>query len=289
MQRMRRATVAALAILLLSGLSQARTLDQVPPYIQKEGGFVTYPAKAVGYLGMAVGAVVALPAVVIAAPLGWAAGDPLGYAVLPVSVMATGVGEAGYHVGGAIPWALKKGFYDAPMAGIARVRGIAPSGMVADLEPPPPDLTDLQYLASTPPDARVPATDDRRVSVALPPPPEATSLMLLKRKVSPFKPPPGSVPPAASARTHVPAPAGAAPVAPSVRPAPAPVPAAKAVLPAPVTAASVAAEAVVAPAPPVSRRVAEPAPPAEPVVESEESSERPSIRKKTKFSERFRF
>lgn len=287
MQRMRRATVAALAILLLSGLSQARTLDQVPSYLQKEGGFVTHPARAFGYLGMAVGTVVALPAVAIAAPVGWAAGDPLGYAMVPVSVLATGAGEAGYHVGGAIPWALKKGFYDAPMAGIARVRGIAPSGMVADLEPPAPDLTDLQYLASTPPDARVPATDDRRVSVALPPPPEATSLMLLKRKVSPFKPPPGSVPAPASARVHVPAAAGATPVAPAVRPAPA----AQVVRPAPVTAAAAPAlEAPASPEPKISKRAAEPAKSVEPVVEGEESYERPSLRKKKpRFSERFRF
>lgn len=286
---MRRATVAALAILLLSGLSQARTLDQVPSYLQKEGGFVTHPARAFGYFGMVVGTVVALPAAAIAAPVGWAAGDPLGYAMVPVSVLATGAGEAGYHVGGAIPWALKKGFYDAPMAGIARVRGTAPSGMVADLEPPAPDLTDLQYLASTPPDARVPAADDRRVSVALPPPPEATSLMLLKRKVSPFKPPPGSVPSPASAKVHVPAPTGPASATPTVRPVPVPAPA-QAILPAPVTAAAPAAAATAAPVVPRIGSGAERASPAESAVDSEEQPERPSLRKKKpRFSERFRF
>lgn len=284
---MRRATVAALAILLLSGLSQARTLDQVPLYLQKEGGFVTYPARAFGYLGMAVGAVVALPAAAIAAPLGWAAGDPLGYAMFPLSVVATGAAEAGYHVGGAIPWAIKKGFYDAPMSGIARVRGIAPSGMVADLEPPAPDLTNLQYLASTPPEARVPATDDRRVSAALPPPPEATSLMLLKRKVSPFKPPPGSASAPASARAHVPG----ATTQPAARPAVAP--AAPSLPAAPVTAASPAAPISTArrAMPPEEPRPSEmPGQQEESPASDDAQPERPSLKgKKTRFSERFRF
>lgn len=182
-----------LAVAIFSGFAGARTLDQVPSYLEREGGFVAHPARAMGYLGLVVGAIVALPASLVALPFGVAAGDPLGYVLVPTSVAATAGAEAGYHVGAALPWALKKGFYDAPMAGIARVKGVPPSGLVAEIEPYEPDLVALQYLESTPPAARVPVTDTPRVSAALPPPPEATSLILFKRSISPFKPPPESL------------------------------------------------------------------------------------------------
>lgn len=188
-----------LAMAVFSGLAGARTLDQVPSYLEREGGFVSAPARAVGYLGLAIGSVVALPASIVALPFGIAAGDPLGYVLVPTSVGATGGAEAGYHIGGALPWVLKKGFYDAPMAGIARVKGVPPSGLVAEIEPREPDLLALQYLESTPAAARVPVTDTPRVSAALPPPPEATSLILFKRSISPFKPPPPT--PASARRT----------------------------------------------------------------------------------------
>lgn len=265
MQRMCRAALVALGVCLLSGVAQARTLDQVPVYIKKEGGFVTYPAQAVGYLGLAVGAVVATPFAIVAAPFGFASGDPVRYTLLPVSVLATGGAEAGYHVGGALPWVLKNAFYDAPMSGIARLKGWPPSGLVADLGPPPPDPTETQYLASTPPDARVLLPDVPRVSAALPPPREATSLILLKRRISPFKPPPESAQRAAKAQVSLPQPLPVPRPATAARAKPA------AELPVPPKAAVVDAESDIGDA-------------------ERAASERPRLKaKKRRFSERFRF
>lgn len=290
MQRLRRATATVLVFLMVTGLAQARTLDQVPAYLKKEGGFVTYPAIAASALGLTAGAILSLPAALLAAPVGWAAGDPLGYALLPVSVLATGGAEAGYHVGGALPWALKNGFYDAPMAGIARVKGERPSGMVADIEPPPPDLSLTQYLESTPPEARLPVADDRRVSAALPPPKEATSLMLLKRKVSPFKPPPGvGGAPTRAARVSPSAP-GTAPAPVAMPPSPAagvaPLPAPPVTVAAPTTAPVSPGPARAAPLVPASSPVSSDAAEA---VEVERPSLKGEKKKKRKFSERFGF
>ncbi len=277
---MRRAATVVMVLFLAMGTAQARTLDQVPPYLAKEGGFVRYPALAVGYLGLTVGALVALPVSLVAAPIGLAADDPLGYAVAPAAVTGTAGAEIGYHVGGAIPWVLKNAFYDAPMAGIARVRGERPSGLVAQVEPAPEVVpSDLQYLASTPRGARVPVDPPYNYSRALPPPREPTSLML-RRQLSPFKPP-ASVP----ARTAVRA--TPASVAPAVAPVTAP------------AAATAAAGTAVSAAPPAAahpRPVQPPARSAEPVagpaVEDDDMPvDRPSLRKKKKrkFSERFGF
>jgi len=184
-----RVATAALVVLFACAHAQARTLDQVPPYLEKEGKFVSYPALAVGGLGALVGAVVSMPAVVVAAPVGWAAGDTLGYSLVPVSVVATGAAEAGYHVGGAIPWVVKNAFYDAPMTVVARIKGEPASGLVAQVEPPPAHRGDIQYLETTPPAARVPVVLAQQYSNALPPPKPPTSLML-RRQLSPFKAPP---------------------------------------------------------------------------------------------------
>lgn len=285
---MYRVMMAALVFLLASGVAGARTLDQVPPYLNKEGHFVSIPAIAVGGLGGFIGGVLALPAALVAAPIGWAAGDPLGYALLPVSLLATGGAEAGYHVGGAIPWALKNGFYDAPMAGIAKIRGEPASGMVAQVEPPPETSGEIQYLASTPEEARIPVVPPRQYSAALKPPKEPTSLML-KRSLSPFKPPPGSVGTAPAARSAPAASVIPPRPAPAARPA-APVAPAAALAPAPVRAAAPAARAGDLPAEPARSEApaAEAAP--EPVFDDGVDVERPSLKKKKrKFSERFSF
>ncbi|MFZ5756620.1 MAG: hypothetical protein ACOY3X_06930 [Pseudomonadota bacterium] len=280
---------AALVLLCASGLTGARTLDQAPGYLKKEGNFVLVPASAMAGLGAVVGGVIALPAALVTAPIGWAAGDPLGYALLPVSVLGAAGGEAGYHIGGAIPWALKNGFYDAPMAGIARIKGEPPSGLVAQVDPPPAiNAVDIQYLASTPEDARIPVVPPRQYSAALPPPKEPTSLML-KRALSPFKPPPGSIPATATpgSRPVIPPrlPAAAA-VSPSLAPS-----APAAVVPPPAVRAP--EPRVQARSPEAPSRQAEPRP--EPAVEDAPVDdsveyERPSLKKKKrKFSERFSF
>lgn len=270
-----RAATVALALCLALGPAQARTLDQVPAYLKKEGNFVSYPAIAVGGLGLAVGALVALPAALVTAPIGFLAGDTLGYAMLPSSVVGAAGAEAGYHVGGAIPWVVKNGFYDAPMTGIAKIKGEAPSGLVAQVDPAPDVApTDLQYLASTPTDARIPVEVSQRYSAALPPPKEPTSLML-KRQLSPFKPPEWRAP---VARSAAPAAAGAA-AAKAAAPVTAtqPAPAARAasgegIRPAP------AAQPSTAPAPAYADDV--------PAIDVE----RPTLRKKKrKFSDRFGF
>jgi hypothetical protein len=251
----------ALVLLLAGGFAQARTLDQVPGYLKKEGNFVAVPAIAVSAVGFVAGSVVALPAALVAAPLGWMAGDPLGYAATPVSVFAAAGAEAGYHIGGAVPWVVKKSLYDAPMTGIARIRGEPASGLVAEVEPPPPENVYIQYLASTPEDARVPVTPLRTTSAALPPP-QATSLMLLKRRISPFKPPPDAM--SAAARAPAPVVPATAAAAPATVPA-------QAAAPARADAAPAAA-----------------APRAETRVEADQ--DRPSLRpRKRKFSERFGF
>lgn len=283
---MRRAATVVMVLFLAVGTAQARTLDQVPPYFAEEGGFVRYPALAVGYLGLTVGALVALPVSLVAAPIGLAAGDPLGYAATPAALTGTAGAEIGYHVGGAIPWALKNAFYDAPMAGIARVRGERPSGLVAQVDPAPDvDPSDLQYLASTPTGARVPVEPPYNYSRALPPPREPTSLML-RRQLSPFKPPataPARSPARPAPGVSAAAPAVAAPV--TVPRSAAPAPAAQTVLPAtPQPAAEAPARA--RPAAPPARSAAPPA------MDDDVPEERPSLRdkkKKRKFSERFGF
>ncbi len=304
--------VAATFLLLLvfCGPAMARNLDQVPPYLKKEGSFVAYPAIVVGVLGAVVGGIIALPASLIAAPIGWAAGDPLGYAMLPVSVLGTAGAEAGYHVGGAVPWVLKKGFYDAPMTGMAKIRGEPASGLVAQVEPPPTAPGYPQYLDSTPAEARVPVTLPRHYSAALIPPPEPTSLML-RRQLSPFKPPTvrGAVssasghavpapPPVAVSQTAVPtatAPSTAAsfaepPAAAGV--VTAPVAVTPMVVDAPVDAAPVVVPSDVASVESPPAATDEPAKPAveEPATAKAEPAERPTLKKKKKsFSERFRF
>lgn len=311
--------MAVLAVALASQ-AQARTLDQVPPYLKKEGNFVAYPAIALGGVGMVLGAVISLPATAVAAPIGWAAGDPLAYTLVPGSVLATGGAEAGYHVGGAIPWLLKNGFYDAPMNAVARIKGEPLSGLVAQVEPAPPPPSDLQYLDTTPPDARVPVVLARRYSSALPPPKPLNSMML-RRQMSPFKAPPlpgqKAVPPVVRAAPPAAAPApvvpagqqGMAPAnasissAPAAAPAVAPEPAAS--LPVPSLPVPVApARPVVAPvaaAPAVSRPPSRTAPvekapepaavevPAADAGTGDGTDGRPSLKKKRKFSERFGF
>lgn len=301
--------MAALVFLLTVGSTDARTLDQMPPYLKKEGSFVAVPAVAGGGLLGVVGGALGLVAAPVTALVGWAAGDPLGYALLPVSAGATVGAEAGYHMGGAVPWALKKGFYDAPMAGIAKIKGEPASGLVAQVDPPPTVApVDLQYLASTPPAARVPVVPPYNYSRALPPPRELTSLML-KRALSPFKLPPNAamphpksaslsrqtpLSPAASGQvpvraatsapaTTVPAPAVTSPAAtqpsPAVQPAPvrAPVRTAAPAVQKPEQAAPAPAETAESTADTGSANDAAPA-------------ERPSLKKKkSKFSERFRF
>lgn len=305
--------MAALVLVLTVGSTGARTLDQVPHYLKKEGNFVSYPAIAVGGIGAVVGGVIALPAALVAAPIGWAAGDPLGYALLPVSLVATAGIEAGYHVGGAVPWVVKNGFYDAPMTGIAKIRGEPASGLVAQVDPPPEKTpADIQYLASTPVEARVPVELPYERSLALPPPKEPTSLML-KRQLSPFKLPPGAAVPAAAATRAAlgrpapvsapPAPVSAAPVVPPPTPAAessigVPAAAAAAVPPtaaAPVRAAPARAAGTPRPAAgsPAPRSEPEPTPAAEaggPAADDAAEVERPSLKKKKrKFSERFGF
>jgi hypothetical protein len=256
---MRRVATAALVVLFSCSFAQARTLDQVPPYLEKEGKFVSYPALAVGGLGAFVGAVVSLPAVVVAAPVGWAAGDPLGYSLVPVSVVATGGAEAGYHLGGAIPWVVKNAFYDAPMKVVARIKGEPASGLVAQVEPAPANRGDTQYLETTPPAARVPVVIAQQYSSALPPPKPPTSLML-RRQLSPFKAPPLPVK-GAPARKASPSPVP--PVATAARPLPPPVmPAAEVVRPPAPPAEPVWSPpppAVVTPPPPPAVVVPEPA------------------------------
>lgn len=364
---MRRVATAALVVMVSCSVTQARTLDQVPPYLENEGKFVSYPALAVGGLGAFVGAVVSLPAVAVAAPIGWAAGDTLGYSLVPVSVVATGAAEAGYHIGGAIPWVVKNAFYDAPMTVVARIKGEPASGLVAQVEPAPENRGDIQYLETTPPAARVPVVLAQQYSNALPPPKPPTSLML-RRQLSPFKAPPlpvkgapvkkpvsPPVPPVAVAPRAAPAPVVpaavprpqasdpvwtppspqvAAPVSPAVAtpeprvvPPPAVVTPAAASLPQPVQVAPVAvpppmvvapvlsepapvaAPPPVAATPPVSEGIAvapiqvdgppvtEPLPASAPApvaqdiaVEGEEAAgQRPALKKKRKFSERFGF
>lgn len=287
-----RAATVVMVFFLALGTAQARTLDQVPPYLGKEGNFVKYPAIAVGGVGMVVGGLIGLPAAVVSTPIGFLAGDPLGYAMLPSAVLATAGTEAGYHIGGAIPWAVKNAVYDAPMAGIAKIRGEPASGLVAQVDPPPAvQPTDLQYLASTPEGARIPVQPPYIYSTALPPPREPTSLML-KRQLSPFKPPATPVPAARASRAPAPLAAPAPlphPTVPAATAEPAPV--------APVTPVSAAAPAApVAPVAPVQPRTVAPQEPAtsarESVVDDADvEQERPSLRKKKKrkFSERFGF
>lgn len=280
--RLCRAAAIALALLLACGIAPARTLEQVPAYLKKEGNFVAYPAIAGGWLGILVGGVIALPATIIAAPIGWAAGDPLGYAMIPLSVLATGGGEIGYNIGGAIPWVLKNGFYDAPMQGIARIKGEPPSGLVAQVEPPPVTNGDTQYLDSTPGDARIPVVLSRRSSAALPPPKEPTSLML-RRQLSPFKPPfkppvkPVPRAPVASVTS------AAAVSASAAAPEPAPEP------PPPAQAQASPSQAV-----PTEAKIGstvEPPPSTARPPDPDPEADRPSLKskKKRKFSERFRF
>lgn len=279
-----RVMVAVLVSLALScGPAAARTLDQPPAYIKKEGAFVVWPARAVSLLGLAVGAVVASPLALISAPIGLAAGDPLGYAVVPSSLAANALGEVGYHVGGAVPWAVKKTLYDGPLLLAATIKGEAPSGLVAQVDPPPAlTPTDLQYLESTPTEARTAVIPAREYSLAVPPPRQPTSLML-KRQLSPFKLPPT----AAASRAPL------SRQSPAMPPAAAPVtPAAAAVSAAPPATAPVESDAAPAsigvppprPAPPP--RAVEPAPPPAADIESN----RPTLKKKKlKFSERFGF
>lgn len=289
---MRRVMVAVLVSLALSsGPLAARTFDQPPAYIKKEGSFVVLPSRIVSVAGIVFGGVIALPAALVSTPIGYAAGDPLGYALIPSSLVGTGFGEVGYHVGGAIPWALKKTFYDGPMLAVARIKGDPASGLVAQVDPPPAvSLADIQYLESTPSESRVLVVPPREYSVALPPPRQPTSLML-KRQLSPFKLPPGTpvIAPAAatssaslSRRSPVaPAPAPAEPVAAPVEPA--------AAAPAPVESAAAAQDIGVPPAPVAAKPAPAVAP--EPVAEEPaEEVERPSLKKKKrKFSERFGF
>lgn len=188
-RRMVGAGLLAIVSVLSAGQAEARTLDQAPAYLASEGNFVRYPAFAGAAIGGAIGAVISLPADLVAGLVGTYKGDTVGYAAVPFSLFATGGAEAGYHVFGAIPYAVKKVFYDAPMYGIAKAKGERPSGTVAQVDPPPMDPMLNQYLASTPPAARVPVQLDRSRTLALKPPPELTSLML-KRSLSPFVLPP---------------------------------------------------------------------------------------------------
>lgn len=276
---MLRVLTAVLVLLWMSvGPVAARTLDQPPAYIKKEGNFVTYPARAFSALCTVVGGVIALPADLVALPIGFAAGDPLGYGLLPSAVVGNGLGEAGYHVGGAIPYAIKKTFYDGPLYVAHAIKGDALSGLVAHVEPAPDfGPTDLQYLDSTPGDDRVAVQNVREYSLALPPPRQPTSLML-KRQLSPFK-----LPPTASAPVAPVTPPAAAPAQPAAA-APAPAaPVETAAAPAPVGLPPPAPRAVPAQKP-------EPQPAAEESVAPQEPVERPSLRKKKrKFSERFGF
>lgn len=292
---MRRVMVAVLVSLALSsGSLAARTFDQPPAYIKKEGSFVVLPSRAMGVAGIVFGGVIALPAALISTPIGYAAGDPLGYALIPSSLVGTGFGEVGYHVGGAIPWALKKTFYDGPMLAVAKIKGDPASGLVAQVDPPPAvSLADIQYLESTPSEARVLVVPPREYSVALPPPRQPTSLML-KRQLSPFKLPPGTPVIAPAAATSSASLSRRSPVAPEsapVEPVSAPVePAAPAaVAPAPVESAAAAQDIGVPPAP-VAVKPAPVAAPEPAATEPAEEVERPSLKKKKrKFSERFGF
>ncbi len=281
--RLCRAAAVALALLLACGIAQARTLEQVPAYLKKEGNFVAYPAFAGGWLGIFVGSVIALPAALIAAPIGWAAGDPLGYAMIPLSVFATGGGEIGYNIGGAIPWVLKNGFYDAPMQGIARIKGEPPSGLVAQVEPPPVTSGDPQYLDSTPSDARIPVVLSRQSSAALPPPKEPNSLML-RRQLSPFKPPVKPVPRAPAASVMPAAGVSTSTAAAAAAPEPAPEP--------PLPPVQAQAQASLPQAAPAEAKIGSTVePPSSTARPPEPDAERPSLKskKKRKFSERFRF
>lgn len=293
---MRRVMVAVLVSLALSsGPLAARTFDQPPAYIKKEGSFVVYPARAVSLAGALVGGVLALPAALISTPIGYAAGDPLGYALVPSSMVGIGFGEIGYHVGGAVPWALKKTFYDGPMLAVTAIKGYPASGLVAQVDPPPAvTLADIQYLESTPSEARVLVVPPREYSVALPPPRQPTSLML-KRQLSPFKLPPGTPVIAPAAATSSASLSRRSPIVPAPEPVPAApaepvVPAAPAqpAAAAPVESAAAAQDIGVPPVP-----VAAPPPAAAPkpaVKEADEEVERPSLKKKKrKFSERFGF
>lgn len=321
---LRRFAVTALLAVSLPGFAAARTLDQVPSYFKEEGGFVSYPAVALGSVGGVVGSIVALPASLVALPLGFAAGDPLGYALVPVSVLARGGTEVGYHVGGAVPWVLKNGFYDAPLAGVARIKGEPPSGMVAVVEPPPTTPVMPQYLESTPRLARLPT--EVPAGVALAPPANDYDPGLIKQKVRPPNPNTPFILPASvydrAERNRRAAEAanvnildrGASrpPVVRSAPPSPSP-----AVAPEPVSSASAAlapaAAAAPAPAPALAPGAAAPAPvtqAAAPAVKSAPAQkppsggdfgaeatapvpeeDRPSLKKKKKksFSERFRF
>lgn len=295
----RHVVAAGLLASLSVGQVEARTLDQPPSYFESEGHFVSYPALAGGALGAVVGSIIALPAAAIAAPIGYFSGDTIGYAAVPISVVATGGAEVGYHVFGAIPWALKNALYDAPMHGIARAKGERPSGTVAAVDPPPSDPMLNQYLASTPPAARAPVQLDRTRSLALKPPPELTSLML-KRSLSPFVLPPEvarqfqNVQPIANIPARMPAPT---PVRPAPQPAAVPEPvlapqeAATPPPEAPSTPEPPSAAASVAPAAaPVPDSAPVPAPSA--VAPAAESADRPTLKRKKQkksFSERFGF
>lgn len=273
---MRRVLMAALVLSCMPvGPAAARTLDQPPAYIQKEGNFVAYPARVVGGIGVLAGGLLALPAALVSTPVGFMAGDPLGYSILPSAVVGNGVGEIGYHVGGAIPYLVKKTFYDGPQYVVHAIKGDALSGMVADVEPPPEFAPiDLQYLASTPVDARLPVNNQRSYSIALPPPRQPASLML-RRQLSPFRlPTPAGVPPADRAALVKPSPAPAAETA--------------------AETARPTVEAAVVGLPPMAPGAAppeqKPTPGEEGEVASSPTPERPSLRKKKrKFSERFSF
>lgn len=305
-----RVATALLGAVLACQSVQARTLDQVPEYLKKEGPFVTVPAVGGAALGTGVGAVLALPATLVAGPIGWAAGDPLGYAMVPPSLLGAGGGEVGYHLFGAIPYGLKSAFYDGPMYVVHRIKGDPLSGLVAQVDPPPRLEATPQYLASTPPDSRIPVDPGQTYSNALPPPREPTSMML-RRQLSPFKPPP--LPVRAPAAPVVPAPAAAAVAIPAVAKAePVVQPLEQPALPVPVRSSQVpvapAESAPAAPAPVAQaekaapktepearRRPVEPVPSAVAVPAAADDAatdvevERPTIKKKRKFSERFRF
>lgn len=272
MQPVRAAVAVLLAGVLTVGTAQGRTLDQVPGYLKQEGIFVTVPAYGMAGLGMAVGGLIGLPGSLISAPLGLLSGDVVGYALVPPAVTAAGGAELGYHLGGALPWLLKNAFYDAPMQGVARLKGPAANGLVAEVQPVELDPTRTQYLESTPPGRRVLLAQDNFRSKALPPPRDARSLILLKRRISPFKPPPGTpgggpltarVAPAVVAPVIPPRPALSVPPAPVVPAAPlSPMARVEPVLPTPLPS-RVAPAAVVAPAPtpvePVRQALSQPA------------------------------
>jgi hypothetical protein len=318
---LRRLAASALILAFLPGLATARTLDQVPSYFKEEGGFVSYPAVAVGALGGVAGAIIALPASLVAAPLGFAAGDTLGYAMVPVSVLARGGTEVGYHLGGGIPWALKNGFYDAPMAGVAKIKGEPASGVVAVVEPPPQTPALPQYLDSTPKMARLPVEPPS--GVALAPPASEYDPGLIRQQVRPPNPNtpfvlPSSVyeraernrraaeaanvnildrgavrpPVVRPAAPAAPAPAAAVPSEVVVPAAAALAPAQPAVatperaMPAPAAAPAQPAPVASAPKPAPQAEVEAPAAAEAPADEGD----RPSLKKKKKsFSERFRF